>query len=111
MSIIYYSTRPKAANTPINYIVQYIREPAPPGFTRISDDGVAALYVKDMQQWQRDRFRPLRTDYRSPLYDIPRATMHAHWGVRRGQYTIDLKPLLLDSWSGGRRILELLGQS
>jgi hypothetical protein len=108
MSIIYYSTRPKAANTEINYIVQYARDPAPPGFTRISDDGVAALYIKDMQQWQRDRFRPLRTDYRSPLYDIPRATMHAHWGVRQGQYSIDLKPLLLDSWSGGRRIRDFL---
>jgi hypothetical protein len=93
-SIIYYSTRLKPPNTSINYLVQPLGHPVPPGFTEIADDKLAALYVKDTEQWFRDRFPlHLRTDYRSPLYDIPRSTLFYFRGIPEGQYSIDLKRL------------------
>jgi hypothetical protein len=101
-SIIYYATRPKTLNMPINYIVQSLGDPAPLGSTRVAADKVAALYVKDVQQWHRDRFRRLQTDYRSPLYDIPRTTLFQHWGAPQGKYTIDLKHVLTRFRSIGR---------
>lgn len=89
-SIIYYAAHSMAPDAKVNYVVQQLSEPAPPGFTKIADDRVAALYIKDMQQWNRDRFRHLRTDYKSPLYDIPRTTLFRYWGARYGEYGIDL---------------------
>jgi hypothetical protein len=93
-SLIYYATRQKSAGVQINYIVQPLEDPAPPGFTQAATDDVAALYVRDKQQWLRDRYQSLRTDFRSTLYDIPRSVLFRHWGVPRGEYTIDLLQLL-----------------
>jgi hypothetical protein len=90
-SIIYYSTRPKHPGTPINYIVQPLGNKTPPGFIKVADDEVAAFYVKDLEEWHRDRFRHQRTDYRSLLYDIPRITLFQHWGAPKGNYSIDLR--------------------
>ncbi len=104
-SIIYYSTRPKTPNTPINYVVQPLGNIAPHGFTKIVDDETVALYVRDLQQWNRDRFRHLRTDYRSVFYDIPRTTLFRHWGIPQMQYSIDLKRLIIGSWSSVRNKL------
>jgi hypothetical protein len=93
-SLIYYSTRPKAPDIRINYILQPLYYQGAPKFIKIADDNVAALYVKDLQQWHNDRMRSFRTDYRSPLYDIPRTTLFRHWGAPKGAYTIDLKKMM-----------------
>jgi hypothetical protein len=90
-SIVYYAALPKPAGTSINYIVQDLSEPTPTGFTQVADDQVVALYVRDAQEWQADRFRSLRTDYRSRLYDIPRTTLFAHWWEQLKGPVFDLK--------------------
>ena len=89
-SIIFYSLKPKTSESKVNYIIQPLGEPSPPGFTKITDDKIAGLYVRDLEQWHRDRFRRLRTDYQSQIYYIPRGTLFRHWGVRQQQYSIDL---------------------
>ncbi len=98
-SIIYYSTRQKPQNAQINYVVQPLANQVPNGFSKIADDGIAAIYVKDVRKWFLDRYRPLQTDYRSMLYDIPRATLFRHWGSHQGQYTVDFGQIrLLKEW-------------
>lgn len=89
-TIIYYALKPKDPKTEVNYIIQLLEELPPFGFTKIADDKIAALYVKDLEQWQRDRVRILRTDYQSRIYATPRSTLFPHWGIREGQYSIDL---------------------
>jgi hypothetical protein len=95
-SIIYYSTRPKILDIPINYIFQPLDYQPPSGFTKIAEDKTATLYVKDLEEWHHDRFRPLRADYRSLLYDIPRTTLFRYWGTPKGEYSIDLRKLLMN---------------
>jgi hypothetical protein len=97
-AIIYYATRPKKPNTPIDYVIQPLADAVPPGFTKIADDQEVAIYVRDLEQWYRDRFRPLRTDYRSSLYDIPRSRLFRHWGRPTGDYSIDLLQLVPEPW-------------
>ena len=89
-TIVFYALKPKNAEANVNYIVQFLGEPSPPGFTKIADDEIAALYVGDFQQWHQDRFRSLRTDYHSKLYSIPRTILFPHWGRRQRQYSVDL---------------------
>ena len=110
-TIIFYALKPKDSHSNINYVVQLLREPPPPGFEKIADDGVAGLYVRDLQQWQKDRFRSLRTDYQSKLYYIPRTTLFPHWGVREGKYSVDLL-VQLGSWLPGSEahVRRLLGK-
>jgi len=93
-SLIYYATRPKRSETRINYVVQPVAAPVDPDLSLIGDDGTAALYVRDQEEWEADRMQSLRTDYRSPLYDVPRTTLFRHWGEPRGSYTLDVKSLL-----------------
>ena len=66
------------------------------GFTGIAESPTGAVYVKDLERWRRDRYRELRTDYRSVVYEIPRETLFRHLGAPAGNYTINLKsvPLL-----------------
>jgi hypothetical protein len=97
-SLIYYATRPKKPNTSIDYVIQPLADATPPGFTRIADDQDVAIYVRDLEQWHRDRFRPLRTDYRSSLYDIPRSRLFRHWGAPAGDYSVDLLQLVPEPW-------------
>lgn len=97
LSLIYYSTRPKSGEIPINYIIQSPDNPAPIGLTRVASDKDAVLYVKNPEEWHRDRTEPPRTDYRSPLYDIPRKTLFRYWGVPLGNYSIDFRSLPLSS--------------
>jgi hypothetical protein len=94
-SIIYYSARPKPPAAPINYVVQLLSDQAPSGYNKIADDKIATLYIRDLQEWHRDRFLALQTNYRSALYDIPRTTLFRHWGVPRKRYSIDLTSRLI----------------
>jgi len=96
-SLIYYATRPKSSSAEINYVVQPIGDPEPNGFTKVADDNGAALYVKDEQEWEDDRYQQLRTDYRSPIYDIPRSTLFFYRGIPQGQVLIDLRKIGSDA--------------
>lgn len=96
-SIIYYSTRPKPPCTEIHYIVQSIGDPKPTGFTKIAADEEAAIYVKDLKEWEGDRFQELCTDYRSPLYDIPNTTLFFYRGIPEGDILIDLRRVAGDT--------------
>jgi hypothetical protein len=108
-SLIYYSTRPKSPYASINYVVQAVGEPEPTGFTRIAADKGAAVYVKDQQEWEDDRFQPLRTDYRSPLYDIPRSTLFFYRGIPPGHILIDLVKIAGDAKRFVQRVFSNLG--
>ena len=74
-TIIHYSARPRPHRTPISYIVQPVSNPPPVSTIKIADNSIAAVYSTIYQQWDDDRFQNLRTDFRSPLYNIPRATL------------------------------------
>lgn len=66
---IYYATREKPPGTRVNYLVQPTSEPSPPGLTQVmAKDGVA-VYVRDLQAWQRDRELELPRVALSPLYE------------------------------------------
>ncbi len=101
--IVYYSEL-FGGTADINYVVQLHSQEPPIGFLRVGDTGFASAYVKDIDRWRKDRFRPLRTDYRSPLYAIPRETIFRNLGRRAGNYTIDIAALVCGSklrrWAG-----------
>jgi hypothetical protein len=68
-SWIYYATRAKSPDTAVNYVVQAATEPAPPETTQVlSHDGIA-VYVRDLEAWQRDRERVLPRVVISALYE------------------------------------------
>ena len=89
-SMIYYATRPKPSSVEVNYTIQPIGDPAPVAWTRVAADTKVVVYVRDLGQWERDRFQELRTDYRSPLYDIPSSTLFFYRGVPEEHVLIDL---------------------
>jgi hypothetical protein len=93
LQLIYYASQSVESGTVTNYIVQPRSEPPPSGFLGLGEDETGVVYVRDVDRWQRDRFQPRRTDYRSWLYEIPRETMSGIWGVRAGNYTINLGTL------------------
>ena len=66
---IYYATQKKPAGTEINYLVQGIDEPTPAGFTQVSTVDGYAVYVKDLQKWERDRAINIPRVVVSPLYE------------------------------------------
>jgi hypothetical protein len=107
-SVIYYATRPKVGTASLNYLVK-----APPGepegsFHEVANDGDAALYVRDLEEWKRDQTRAPRTDFRSRAYEQPRTTLFRHWGAPQGFYTVDLKRLVLaiQNWTGLQILIE-----
>ncbi|MGN6733950.1 MAG: hypothetical protein ACTHMB_18560, partial [Candidatus Binatia bacterium] len=99
-TIIFYASKTKNSQSKINYIVQLLSEPPPSDFTRIAEDGVAGLYIRDFQQWHKDRFGTFKTNYQSRLYYIPRTTLFPHWGVREGNYSVDVL-LQIEKWLPG----------
>lgn len=69
LSWIYYATRAKSPGTMINYVVQPVSDPVPAKATQvIARDGVA-VYVRDLDVWQRDREQLLPRVVVSPLYE------------------------------------------
>jgi len=105
--ILYYSKRSQGLSADINYIVQPSSAEPPAGFVEVGDTGFTSAYVRDIARWKADRFNPPRTDYRSPLYAIPRETLFRNLGRPAGNYTIDLAALVCDSplrrWAGPDR--------
>jgi len=91
LEFVHYAATKITATT--NYIIQGPSEVPPLGFSKIAENEIGAAYVRDPVQWQRDRSHPSRTDYRSLLYEIPREGMSSLWGIRAGNYTIDLARL------------------
>ena len=78
----------------INYVVQPLHDPDPPGFTKIADNGFGAVFVKDTDRWHRDRYSPPRTDCRSPVLELPKETLYRRWGEPAGNYSVDMRRLL-----------------
>jgi hypothetical protein len=91
---VHYARRGAPTGGPANYVVLPAAEPPPADLTRLAADTIAALYVRDRQLWQRDRRSPPRTDFRSPVYDLPRTTLLEAWGAPAGAYDVDLRALL-----------------
>jgi hypothetical protein len=79
----------------VNYVVQPPTGEAPAGFTRVAGDERGSVYVRDMARWRHERFSPPRTDYRSPLYDIPRETLFEFVGRPARNYDVNLGRLPL----------------
>ncbi len=90
--LVHYATQSSAPGT--NYVVRRSGEPAPPGFTRIADNGTGAVYVKDMGRWQQDRHSPPRTDCRSPILEIPKETIYRRFGEPAGSYSVDMQQVV-----------------
>jgi hypothetical protein len=91
--LIYYASQAVEPGPGTNYVVQLRLEPPPSGFSKLGEAETGAVYIRDLDRWQRDRFQPRRTDYRSPLYEIARETLSSIWGIRAGNYTINLGTL------------------
>jgi hypothetical protein len=68
-SWVYYATREKPAGTAVNYVIQPAREPAPSRFTKVLKQDGVAVYVRDLQMWQRHQGRDLPQVVASPLYE------------------------------------------
>jgi hypothetical protein len=77
----------------VNYVVQPSAEEVPAGFKRVAGDERGAAYVRDTARWRRERFSPPRTDYRSPVYDIPRETLFEFVGRPARNYDVNLRKL------------------
>ncbi|NNG15044.1 MAG: hypothetical protein HKM89_01100 [Gemmatimonadales bacterium] len=95
LQLIYYASQAVEPGSGTNYIVQRQSEPPSPGFSKLGEDETGAIYIRDMDRWHRDRFRPRRTDYRNRLYDIPRTTLFSYWGIPAREYTLNLGALPL----------------
>ena len=100
--LIFYARHVNRVDRPVNYIVQPADGAAVAGFTRVADDGVISIYVRDVEQWRRDREAAPPTDYRSRLYDVPDSTLFAFVGIREGSYDVDLRALARRLISGAR---------
>jgi hypothetical protein len=108
-SLIYYGSLPKLTGAPINYIVQSSQDLAPAGFTPIAQDDSAVIYVRDLDEWSRDRYRPLRTDTRSPLFTLPRSTLFNYFYWRehpQGVKIVDVELKLTNLLSRLRGLIQ-----
>lgn len=94
LTMIYYSARPKLTGEVANYVFQPAIDEAPVMFSKTSEVEGAALYVRDLQEWERDRSRPQRVDFRSKVYEIPVTTLFEFGGVPEGSYAVDLALLV-----------------
>jgi hypothetical protein len=70
--------------------------------TRVAATDSAALFVRDLERWRRERAAPPPPDPRSRLYDVPRPTLFAQWGLKRGVPQVDLRKLLTGSSERGK---------
>ena len=91
---VHYARRGVSGDSPANYVVLPVAVPPPTGLTQLATDTIAALYVRDLDRWQRERRSPPRTDFRSRIYDLPRTTLLEVWGAPAGAYDVDLRALL-----------------
>lgn len=76
---------------PPDYRVQPAGDPAPEGWIRAGEKGGYAGFARDEVIWARDRAAGHDTDFRCPLYEIPRETLFPHAGIPAGAYTVNLK--------------------
>lgn len=91
---VHYARRGARGDSSANYVVLPAAVPPPAGLTRLAADTIAALYVRDLDLWRRERRSPPRTDFRSRVYDLPRTTLFEAWGAPAGAYDVDLRALL-----------------
>jgi len=68
-SWIYYASLPKPPEAEINYIVQRAEDPPPQAATRVMMREGVAVYVRDLDRWQRDRDPGIPRVVISPLYE------------------------------------------
>jgi hypothetical protein len=66
---IYYATREKPAGAISNYIVQKTSMPAPVDAVPVLNENGLAVYVRDLQVWERERNRQLPQVTQSLLYE------------------------------------------
>jgi hypothetical protein len=92
----YYASKSQVTVADANYLVLPPGDPAPSPFTLLAQNDLAWIYVRDQDQLAADRFQTLRTDYRSPVYDIPREGLFWWMGVPAGHYDVHLAELLGD---------------
>lgn len=90
LTLIYYATRPKRPDIPINYIVQDASEPVAKDFYREATQKQATLYIRDVDEWNADRFQNLDTEFTSRLYTVPRGSLFYYWNDTHGTRVIDL---------------------
>jgi hypothetical protein len=60
----------------------------------VAADAVAALYVRDQECWQADRFQPRNTEWQSPALRVRRETLFWMLGVEAGTYDVDIRRAL-----------------
>jgi hypothetical protein len=90
---VHYATRGEIAPN-ANYVIQAPSAPPPAGFTLVQATDSGATFVRDLERWRRDRYGSFDTHFRSRVYDIPRESMLAIWGVPARRYTIDVRAVL-----------------
>jgi hypothetical protein len=68
-------------------------------------DTLVALYVRDTLKWRAEGRRPPATDWRSPIYATPLATLHRAVGAPQGNYQLDLStvPVVWRLFRAGKR--------
>jgi len=93
---IHYASAASSPPDSIRYLVLPGAAAPPPGFERVAADSAAALYVRDRERWVQDRRSPPRTDFRSPIYAVPKETLFPFWGIPAGTYDLDLRDVLPD---------------
>ncbi|MCA9968865.1 MAG: hypothetical protein KC425_01555 [Anaerolineales bacterium] len=94
LGVVYYADRRGPVTAAHDYVVLPAGEAPPPGWQAFNETAGVVLYVRDTAVAERDRYQALAVDYRSPLYDIPRATLFRHWGEPQQQYDLDVAALL-----------------
>ncbi len=89
-TVAFYADRGGAALARHDYVVLPARDPSPLGMALVAEEAGVSLYARDRATLDADRFRAQPTDYRSPLYDMPRVTLFRHWGEPAHHYDLDL---------------------
>jgi len=90
LALVYYANRTGPVSARHNYIVLSETAPQPPGTEKVSTQAGAALYVRDMDQLQRDRYQEFTVSYASRIYALPRATLFEYWGAPQNNYDLDI---------------------
>jgi len=92
--ILYYASRQKNPNDKINYLVAEspLNEQSA-GLLNIYNDDAGFVYVKSETLWKQARYNPMRTDFRSALYDIPQTSLFPYKGIPAGNYILNLGAL------------------
>ena len=94
LGVVYYGTRwPRTAADTVQYVIQRTEESPPSGFTPVAIDSTLSVFVRDSTRWARDRFTPPSTDFRAPIYAIPRTTLHYFLGIPAHAFQLDLATL------------------